>query len=410
MFATQSLAPLRNPEIRALTGVRLFGGLAYGGLNVAIGWQIYQITKDPFWLGMVGLVEAVPALIFALFGGHIADRGNRRRVSLFAEGVIVLCALAYLWLSTVGTPLWLLQAMFAVIFVTGVAGGFSRPAFTAVEAQAIPDAIAPRVTSMLGLVSQIGMVASPLLIGVLIDAAGISVAFAACFVMGCIAMLCLFALKSRPVPVSDSHSESVWESLSAGARYVFGNQILVGSMALDLFAVLFGGAMALLPAFADSILNVGASGLGLLRTAPSLGALLVMAWLTARPPSRNSGRWLLGCVFGFGITFILFGLSTNFWLSLFLLVLSGVFDGVSMVIRLLILRNESPEHLRGRIAAFQWMFIGASNELGAFESGVAARIFGTAPSVVLGGIVTLLVVTATTVLAPKLRELHIKPS
>jgi MFS family permease len=199
----------------------------------------------------------------------------------------------------------------------------------------------------------------------------------------------------------------MWQSLRAGVRFVVHSQPLVGSMALDLFAVLFGGAMALLPVFADDILKVGATGLGWLRTAPSLGVLLVMLWATRRPPTHNAGRNLLIVVALFGVSFIVFALSTNFWLSMLALFFTGMFDGVSMIIRGVIVRVMSPEAMRGRISAVTWMFIGASNEVGAFESGVAARLLGTAPSVFWGGVVTLLVVAVVAATMPELRKLKL---
>jgi MFS family permease len=201
----------------------------------------------------------------------------------------------------------------------------------------------------------------------------------------------------------------MWHSISIGVRYVFHHQVLVGSMALDLFAVLFGGAVALLPIFANDILKVGPSGLGLLAAAPSAGALLSMLWATRQPPVKNAGKILLGVVAGFGVSIILFALSRNLFLSLIALAASGLFDGVSIVIRETTLRLLSPEHLRGRIAAVNWVFIGSSNEIGAFESGMVASLLGTVPTVWLGGVVTLIVVGATALLAPQLRKLNLDP-
>jgi MFS family permease len=203
--------------------------------------------------------------------------------------------------------------------------------------------------------------------------------------------------------------ETMWHSISIGVRYVFHHQVLVGSMALDLFAVLFGGAVALLPIFANDILKVGPSGLGLLAAAPSAGALLSMLWATRHPPVKNAGKILLGVVAGFGVSIILFALSRNLFLSLIALAASGLFDGVSIVIRETTLRLLSPEHLRGRIAAVNWVFIGSSNEIGAFESGMVASLLGTVPTVWLGGVVTLIVVGATALLAPQLRKLNLDP-
>jgi MFS family permease len=215
-------------------------------------------------------------------------------------------------------------------------------------------------------------------------------------------------IKPKPMPPMEE-KETMWHSISIGVRYVFHHQVLVGSMALDLFAVLFGGAVALLPIFANDILKVGPSGLGLLAAAPSAGALLSMLWATRHPPVKNAGKILLGVVAGFGVSIILFALSRNLFLSLIALAASGLFDGVSIVIRETTLRLLSPEHLRGRIAAVNWVFIGSSNEIGAFESGMVASLLGTVPTVWLGGVVTLIVVGATALLAPQLRKLNLDP-
>jgi MFS family permease len=298
-----------------------------------------------------------------------------------------------------------LYLMYALVFVAGVLSGFSRPAFTALEAQVVPPEHAARSQSWLSGFSQVGMIAGPALAGVCVDRLGVATTFALLAALSVGVIVCLVVIAPKPIPPVEQH-ESLRESVSQGVRYVLGNQLLIASMALDLFAVLFGGAMALLPVFAKDVLNVGATELGMLRTAPSAGALLIMAVTSRYPITRNAGWWLLGNVAAFGVAFIVFGLSTNFWLSLAMLFLTGIFDGVSMVVRMLILRFESPEHLRGRVAAVQWIFIGASNEIGAFESGVAARLLGTVPSVVAGGAVTLLVVVAVAALAPKLRKLH----
>jgi MFS family permease len=226
--------------------------------------------------------------------------------------------------------------------------------------------------------------------------------------MFALAWCCMALIKPKPLPPADKH-ETIGQSIAIGVRYVFQNQVLVGSMALDLFAVLFGGAVALLPIFASDILQVGPSGLGVLAAAPSAGALVSMLWATRHPPVKHAGKILLGAVAGFGVSIIVFALSKNFFLSLVALAASGMFDGISVVVRETTLRLLSPERLRGRIAAVNWVFIGSSNEIGAFESGVAASWLGTIPAVWVGGVVTLLVVGVTAFFAPQLRELNLDP-
>jgi MFS family permease len=232
---------------------------------------------------------------------------------------------------------------------------------------------------------------------------------------GCIAALlacswvCIYGIAPRPIPEWEEH-ETIWQSIAVGIRFVRKSQPLLGSMALDLFAVFFGGAIALLPVFADQILHIGTEQLGLLRAAPAAGALIVMLWATRKPPVANAGKNLLLCIAGFGVAMIVFGLSQNFYLSLFALFASGAFDGVSMVIRGAILRLLTPEQLRGRVSAVNWVFIGSSNELGALESGFAAKWLGTGRAVWAGGVVCLAVVAMCAGLLPELRELHLDPS
>ena len=291
--------------------------------------------------------------------------------------------------------------------MTGIGSGFERPAQTALEAQVVPRAEAARGISILSSVSEAGLILGPPIGGIAIALAGIPLTYAGIAALLAISTGCLALISRRGAPVQAA-DEPVMRSLLGGIRHVARTPALVGSMALDLFAVFFGGAIALLPIFATDILGVGAVGLGLLRTAPSLGALLVMLVATRRPPSRHAGRTLLVCVAGFGASMIVFGASTVFAVSLLALFVAGVTDGVSVIIRSTILRVLSPEHIRGRVASVNWVFVGASNELGAFESGIAARLFGTVPSVVGGGILTIAVVAAPALLVPSLRSLDLE--
>ena len=294
-----------------------------------------------------------------------------------------------------------------MIFATGIASGFERPALTALEAQVVPRDVAARGVSTLSSVSQGGAILGPAAGGIAIAVIGIPATYGVISILLAVSTACLMTISRKPIPAPVA-GEPFVQSLLGGIRYVRRTPALVGSMALDLFAVFFGGAIALLPIYATDILHVGAVGLGVLRTAPSIGALLVMLVATKRPPSRHAGATLLVCVAGFGVSMIVFGASTVFAVSLVALFVSGVTDGVSMVIRNTILRVLSPERIRGRVASVNWVFIGASNELGAFESGFAARIFGTVPSVVGGGILTLAVVGATALLVPSLRSLDLE--
>jgi MFS family permease len=393
-------------EFKILLLESMFGALANRALTVVIGYQIYALTKNPLSLGFLGLVEAIPALSLALFGGHVADRLDRRLIVLVTRGINILCIVAFAVFSLEPQRFGLLS-MYAVVFVAGLARGFGDPAASAFETQVIPQATFVRSSALLSSFSQGSSIIGPALGGVAYDAFGVTATYVLIAVLLGFSWLCIASLRSKPVPVPDE-TENMWRSIAEGVRYVFANQVLVGSMALDLIAVLFGGAVALLPVFANDILHVGAGGLGLLSAATSIGTLLTMLIATRYPPTRLAGRNLLLAVAGFGCSIILFALSRNLWLSMFALALSGAFDGVSMIIRSAIQRVMSPEHMRGRIAAVTWIFIGSSNEIGAFESGFAASLLGVVRSVWIGGLVTLGVVAGSAILAPKLRNLRLE--
>ena len=398
-------ALLALPEFRALLTARGLAALSMTAITTVVAFQTYEVTGEPLALGLLGLVEAIPALALMLLGGHVADRRDRRSIILVTGSLLVLgtLALALMSLDPAGISF---AGILAVIFLIGIAAGFERPALVAFEAQVIPVEHASRGASLSGATWTAAAIVGPAVGGLAIAFIGIPATYLALAVIMAISVVAVTHIgrKSTPEPKA---GESVVSSLTGGVRYVVGHQVLLGSMALDLFAVFFGGAIALLPVFASDILGVGPIGLGLLRTAPSVGALLSMLATTHIPPRRNAGTLLLGFVTVFGVSMVVFGLSTSFLLSLLALFVAGLADGVSMVIRLVILRVESPEELRGRIAAVNHLFIGASNELGAFESGVAATLIGVVPAVVVGGFVTIAVVGIVAVLAPDLRRLDL---
>ena len=394
-------SPLALPEFRALLGARLTYTLAMSALVTVVAFQTYDITRDPLALGWLGLVEAIPALSLVLFGGHVADRRDRRSIVLITSVGVMACSaiLAVLSASPGGISL---AAILIVVFATGVASGFERPALTSFEAQVIPLDQATKGVSWTSSVSQAGGIVGPAAGGISVALIGIAATYGLIAGLLAVSTLCILLIARKPIP-EPTRGETMIQSLLGGIRYVMRTPALIGSMALDLFAVFFGGAIALLPVFASD-LGVGPVGLGIMRTAPSVGALLVMLVATRRPPGRHAGRSLLVCVAGFGLSMIVFGLSTTFVLSLAALFFSGVTDGVSMIIRSTILRVLSPEAIRGRVAAVNWVFIGASNELGAFESGVAARLFGAVPAVVGGGVLTLAIVGVVAIMVPSLRR------
>ncbi len=400
----------RFTDALKIADIRLFIGsvgcftLASRALAVVIGFQIYRMTRSPLALGWLGLVEAIPALSLVLIGGHVADHFNRRAILLLTGAASCACAitLAVLsWESRADS----LVGLYAVIFLAGVARAFADPANTAFEAQVVPRHLTVNASSWISSTWLSCSMAGPAVIGFAFEAwgaAGSYLLIAAGFILS---WLCTVAIQVNVQPIP-KRREPMLASIAVGWRFVFTNQPLVGALALDLFAVLFGGAIALLPIYADDILHVGARGLGLLNAATSMGALVTTLLATRHPPIERAGRNLLFAVAGFGVSIMIFAFSKNFWLSMAALLISGMFDGVSVVIRRSMIRLLSPDPLRGRIAAANWVFVCASNELGAFESGLLASWVGAIPCVALGGLITLGIVAATASLAPQLRGLH----
>ena len=398
----------QSPPFRRLLVSIGASTLAGSALAVVLGYQVYTITRSPLALGYLGLVEAIPALSLALLGGHVADRADRRRILLVTQSVSVFCALLFAYFSRDTMPT--VTALYAVVFLLGIARGFGGPAFGAFEAQIVPREQLLQASGYLSATWQTFAILGPALGGVCYDRFGAATTYfgiAGLFAAGLVALTTIQSPKALPRPALDKPAESLWKSIAVGVRFVFATPALVGSMALDLFAVLFGGAVALLPVFAKDILHVGAGGLGLLNAAPTVGALSATLLATRFPPLKHAGRNLLIAVAAFGVSIIVFALSKNLYLTLFALFLAGITDGVSMVIRKAIVRLLSPNEMRGRIAAVSMIFIGSSNEIGALESGVAAHYLGTVRSVWIGGIITLLVVAATAGLAPGLRNLRL---
>jgi MFS family permease len=398
-------AALRVGEIRLMLIASGLSGLANRALAVVVGYQVYAITKSTLAIGFLGLIEAIPAIGLSLYGGYVADRHDRRGIILSTRSTSCLCAIAFAFNSLQPGGASLL-ALYGIVFVAGLARGFHDPAAIAFEAQVVPRHLTLNASSWFSTVWQGTAIAGPALGGIAYDLFGPAGTYGGMAMLHAASVLCIASIAKKPRP-EPPHGESLLSSIGIGVRFVFGNQILVGSMALDLFAVLFGGVVALIPAFADEILQIGASGVGILNAAPAAGGILIMLWSTRHPPIRHAGRNLILCVAGFGISVIVFAVSTNFYLSLAALAMSGVFDGISVVIRRAILRLYSPEHMRGRIAAVNLMFISASNELGTFQSGMMAAAFGTVRYVWLGGIATLLIAGGAATFAPKLRRLHL---
>ncbi len=404
----QFIDALKSADIRLFIFSLGFFTLASRALAVIIGFQIYRLTHSALALGWLGLVEAIPAMSLVFFGGHVADHFDRKRILLITRASSFLCAIGLAFLSWRGGA-GSLGGLYVVIFLAGLARGFADPANAAFEAQIVPRHLTVNASSWITSSWISCSVLGPAAIGFIFDAwgpVGSYLVITGAFILSWIFTL---AIPPKPVPPLE-RQESVLESIGIGWRFVFKNQPLFAAMSLDLLAILFGGAVALLPIFADDILHVGAGGLGLLNAASSLGAVVMTLLATRYPPIGRPGRNLLLVVTGFGFSIIIFAFSKNFWLSMGALFFSGVFDGVSVVIRRSMMRLLSPNHLRGRVAAANLIFICASNELGAFESGMLASLIGTIPCVAVGGALTLAVAALTAVFAKQLRALRFDPA
>lgn len=378
--------------------MRFFLTIGYQVQGVVIGWYVYSLTNDVFSLGLIGLAEAIPAIGIALYGGYVADKSNKKTLLNKVVGVIFLASVA-LYIVTLpsitqmlGQDL-LILSIYSIIFIIGIARGFYAPTSFSLMAMIIPREHYPNSSTWNSSAWQTASIAGPALGGLLYGFSGINSALI--FVIICIGLsfISTFFFKSRPATYVQR--DSMMQSLSEGLRFVFKTKMLVGALSLDLFSVFFGGAVALIPVIAKEILHVGATEFGMLRAAPAVGAVLTMLVMTRFSPMGKPWRNLLLAVTGFGISIICYGLSTNFYLTLFFLFLEGAFDSVSVIIRSTILQLLTPDDMRGRVSAVNSMFIGSSNEIGQFESGLTAKLMKTVPAIVFGGSMTLLVSAVT---------------
>lgn len=398
---------LAHPGFALVLAYRICAMLSYQIVAVTVGWHIYEITRNPLSLGLIGLAEILPFFCIAPFAGYLVDHLPRRRLGMLASlGLVatagVLTALTHGWLPVHGV--W---PIYAAIALTGAARAFLSPVYNALFARTLPREAYARGASIGSVVFQTGMVIGPALGGVLVGWGGKGLSYAVAMAVAGVAMLSLLLLRVTE-PVNAGPRAPIVRSIAEGAQFVFSNQIMLGAMALDMFSVLLGGAVSMLPAFIHDILHYGPEGLGILRGAPALGSVLVGLWLARHPLQRNAGRVLLLAVTGFGLCTIAFGLSRHFWLSAAILLAYGMCDGVSVIVRSTILQLATPDAMRGRVSSINGIFIGSSNELGAFYDGVMARLIGLVPAVVIGGCVTLGVVATTAWKAPKLRKLDLR--
>lgn len=411
-FSSDAFIVIRYRDYRYFLGYRFFMTMATLMQSVIVSWHMYFLTKNVVWLGLIGLVEVVPQISIALIAGHYVDLWDRKKIVRYTT-LLLLIGSAILTLYSIKSfhsfQRFGIAPIFITIFLTGLSRGILMPANTALLGQLVQKKDYTNAATWNSVNWHLAAVLGPAIGGLIFGFSSISVAYSTVFLLYLVSLLMFSRVEVKPLVIlAETAAEDIFSRIREGIRFVLKSPELVGAFSLDMFAVLFGGAVALLPVYASDILHVGPQGLGFLRACPAVGSILMSAYLMFYPPVRNSGRTLLFAVAAFGVCMIGFAFSTVFWLSALILVFSGLFDNVSVVIRGTILQLYTPEHMRGRVGSVNSIFIGSSNELGAFESGIAAKFMGLVPSVVFGGIMTLLVVAATAKINPVLRKLSLK--
>jgi MFS family permease len=404
-------AALRYPEFRSYLGMRFFFTFAYQMQAVIIGFHIYHLTKDPLALGFVGLCEAIPAISIALYGGYVADKSEKRGLLLKIFSGVFLCSLVMLIVTTkqmhayVPTS-YIIPIMYLMVFGIGIARGFFAPATFSLMAKIIPKELYPNSSTWNSSSWQAASIAGPAIGGLIYGFYGITVTYVVIVSFILIALVCIFFLK--PHEPTFIPKQSIVTSLTEGVRFVFKSKMMLGAMSLDMFSVFFGGAVALLPVFANDILKVGSEGLGFMRAAASSGAVITMLVMTRFSPMNKPWRNLIIAVIGFGTSIICYGLSKSFYLTLVFLFMEGAFDSISVIIRSTIMQLLTPDDMRGRVSAVNSMFIGSSNEIGAFESGLTAKLMRTVPAVVFGGSMTIIIAGITYFKTKELTKLSLQ--
>jgi MFS family permease len=405
-------AALRYKEFNMFLLLRFAMVFAWSMQFIIIEWEVYSLTKNPLSLGIIGLMEVIPAIGMALFAGHIVDQKEKK-------GLLLKCILAFLAISfglflLTWPPITsnlstnkILYSIYFFVFLGGLVRAFLGPTIFSLLSLIVPKKAYPNAATWSSSVWQIASVVGPAVAGFSITWIGVNWSMGFIIVCSLLSLIALSQIETKPI-LNPKIGEPIMQSLKEGVKFVYNNKTILGALTLDMVAVLFGGAVALLPIFAQDILKVGPEGFGVLRAAPAVGALLTMFVSAHLPFYRNAGIKLLGAIFAFGICIIVFGISTIFWISVLALFMSGVADGFSVVIRQTILQLKTPDSMRGRVAAVNSIFVGSSNELGAFESGLTAKLMGTVSAVVFGGSMTLLVVLFTGIQSPTFRKLDLQ--
>ena len=411
MSKNDPYAALKVKEFNIFLFVRFLLVFGWSMQFIIIEWQVYSITKDPLSLGIVGLMEIIPAFTMAVFAGHIVDQKEKRDLFALCIAAFSLISLGLFLLTTDSVVKnWsthtVLYAIYGLVFFGGFLRSFFGPTIFSLVALLVPKKIYHNAATWNTSTWKTASVLGTLSAGFLIGWMGVAKTLGVVFVLVALSLVVVFCIKKKPV-LNNKIGEPMAESLKAGVLFVFKNKAILGVLTLDMIAVLFGGTVAILSVFAQDVLKVGPEGFGVLNAAISMGSIVTMFITTYIPINKNTGKKMLISVFVFGLSIIVFGLSSLFWVSVLALFISGAADGISMVIRQTILQLKTPDDMRGRVSSVNSMFVGSSNELGAFESGLAAKLVGPVAAVVFGGTMTLLTVTATSIVNPTLRNLDL---
>jgi MFS family permease len=406
----KSFTALSHAEFRTYIIARFFFIMVLTMQATLISWKVFEITHDPFSIGLIGLVEFVPAVIMAIYSGYIIDKSDKKKLLHISISANLLLTILFAYITSKQASTFLSQhtvliIIYIIAFCTGIARAFSGPTSFALVSMLVPKEKIPNAISWHSSSWQIAGVGGPAIGGLLYGAMGITFTFTLMIIMMSISVLILFFIGPKP-PTVQLKAEPMLKSIREGFKFVWNTKEILGVITLDLFAVFFGGATALLPYFSDVILKTGAEGLGILRAAPGIGAIIVMLVINFIPMKSNQGKWMLLCVAGFGLSTIIFGISNWFWISFAALLISGLLDGISIIVRSTVLQLKTPEEMKGRVSALNSIFIISSNELGAFESGFASRIMGVVPSVIFGGAMTIGIVVYTWFKIPGVRKIE----
>ncbi len=378
---------------------------------IIVEWEVYSLTKDPLSLGFIGLIEVIPAISMALFAGHIVDQREKKRLFVYCVTAFFIVAVGYYFITSPYVydnyeNAQILVGIYILVFLGGFIRAFIGPTIFSLVALIVPKKVYPNAATWSSSTWQLAIVLGPAFAGFCIAWIGVHNSMGIVLATIIVGLVLIGFIKKKPI-LNPKIGEPIFQSLKAGINFVYKTKSILVALSLDMVAVLFGGAIALLPIYAQDILDVGSEGFGILRAAPAVGSVLMMVASAHIPLTKNAGKKLLFAILCFGLSIILFGVSDIFWLSVFALFMYGLTDGVSMIIRQTILQLKTPDEFRGRVASVNSIFVGSSNELGAFESGVTAKLMGTVPAVVFGGVMTILTVGFTSIKFPNFRKLDL---